>query len=726
MGNIDYDVDPVLLAEFLDESLDMLSDVDRLFVQLEASPHDMTIVESIFRPVHSIKGNSAFFGCVHVKALAHEMETLLDLVRKDALRVTQPLIDVLLKGVDRLRQILERVREREPEIQDEKDFADFVESVKGASAGQEADIADSLGKALNKLAALREQCTVEAPGLLEPLEALEKDLKALIPVEEMPESAPSGAAVDASSPIGMIQDILAEPIQDQLPDDLGAEVLKALRELEKQANDDPTKAAVADALDSYETCMATVGFDSLLQELLLTKMDELSRRGVWLEPEGKPGPAEAAAAQEAPAVEPSPKAPSRGADEKAAEKAAIEAAKTMRVSEAHIDTFLAFVGELIVIGDMFGNLHKRISTEIGAGEIAAAFRGANESFMALSNDLQESIMSIRKVSVRALLQKVPRMVRDIAAKSAKEIAVELEGESVEVDKSLMDMLDAPLTHMVRNAADHGIQPPSEREAAGKPRQGVVRVAVSEGADTIVLSVKDDGAGLNLDAIRRKAESMGLVKPGQQLRQDDIVSLIFSSGVSTAKEVTDVSGRGVGMDVVKRMIEEAGGAITVSSAPGEGSEFRVQLPKTVTTQIIPGFLVEVNTQCYVLPMDRVHETTKVSKERITTVVGQGECVTLHGTILPVLELWSVLGLRKPQTQSNERVVVTVEAKKRQFAVVVDNVLGVRKVVLRQIDGLEERSPAIAGGALMGDGSVALVIDVEKLCERRRARLAQEST
>lgn len=244
----------------------------------------------------------------------------------------------------------------------------------------------------------------------------------------------------------------------------------------------------------------------------------------------------------------------------------------MRVSEAHIDIFLAYVGELLVLGDMFTYLQARLASSHQSGGVAADFRRANGSFATLSNNLQNSIMSIRKVPLRVLLQKVPRLVRDVVAKNGKDIHVEICGDDVEIDKSLLEVLDVPLTHMVRNAADHGIETPDEREAKGKPRQGTMRVAAEECSTDIILTITDDGKGIDAEALRAKAESLGIIARGAPMTSDDVIALLFRSRVSTAKTVTDVSGRGVGMDVVKSNVEGAGGRITVTSTPGAGSTF----------------------------------------------------------------------------------------------------------------------------------------------------------
>lgn len=384
----------------------------------------------------------------------------------------------------------------------------------------------------------------------------------------------------------------------------------------------------------------------------------------------------------------------------------------MRVSEAHIDNFLSFVGELVVIGDMLGHLQRQLSDGVTNAKYVANFRRINETFTSLSLDLQRSIMSIRRVPVGNLLSRGPRIVRDVAKNSGKDIHVVVEGGDVEVDKSLIDLLDAPLTHMVRNAADHGIESPEVRKQAGKPAQGTVHVSVRETDTDLLLEVVDDGAGIDREAIRSKAESMDLVRPGEPLNDEALVALLFSSGVSTAKTVTDVSGRGVGMDVVKRAIEEAGGLISVDTEPGKGSTFSVRLPKSVTTQILDGFIVEVCEQCYVLPMNRIRETVKVRPDEITTVTGKGRCIKRHGDILPVVDLREALHL-PARNGADYSLMVTAEAHRRQFAVVVDGVRGVQQIVVRSLEGLEQGMDMLAGGALLGDGSVALIIDADTL-------------
>ena len=314
----------------------------------------------------------------------------------------------------------------------------------------------------------------------------------------------------------------------------------------------------------------------------------------------------------------------------------------MRIPEQSIDTFLHYVGELVVVGDMYRHLQSTVLANPALQELARQFRRANETFGGLSNQLQRSIMGIRKVPLKPLTQKIPRMVRDLSQAIGKEINLEIIGEDLEVDKSLIDLLDAPLTHMIRNAIDHGIEKPDIRDEMGKDPVGTLRVSFEENSGFIVLAIRDDGAGLNLEAIQKKALELNLIKEGAKLEEQDIVNMIFSSGVSTAEKVTDISGRGVGMDVVRRAIEQAGGNIGVSTEAGFGSTFSISLPKGVTTQIVGGYLVSCGEHTYVLPMDRVRETFRAKESDLKTVSGSGRCVVRREQVIPVAELNERLG------------------------------------------------------------------------------------
>jgi two-component system chemotaxis sensor kinase CheA len=385
--------------------------------------------------------------------------------------------------------------------------------------------------------------------------------------------------------------------------------------------------------------------------------------------------------------------------------------RTMRVPESHIDAFLQHVGELLVVRDMFDHLRQRMARGEEVEELMAGFRRANETFATLAGELQRSIMSIRLVPMKNLLQKAPRLVRDIAQSEGKRIDVQLIGEDLELDKSLTDLLDAPLTHMVRNAADHGIESEEQRRTAGKPETGTIGVAAELVGEQVVLSIEDDGAGLDYEALHRKAESLGMIPAGKTLSESEMIDLLFCSGVSTAKVVTDISGRGVGMDVVKQAIEQAGGSIHVTSERGQGSRFEIRLPKAVITQIMPGYVVKIDGQRYVLPLNRVRDATALEGQQVDTVAGRGRCVRRHDRVVPVLSVRQALG--GGTADAGGQTLVALEANRREVLAEVDEALGIQQVVLRQIVGIGDAGGLVRGGALMGDGAVALVLDPDAL-------------
>jgi two-component system chemotaxis sensor kinase CheA len=689
-------VDAGLRLEFIDESLEMLSGLEPLFVDLEADPENAETVQAIFRPIHSIKGNSSFFDFPNVKTLSHEMETVLDLVRQKHLGVSAALIGAELAGVDMLKTMLERGRRGEPEVHDRPAFEALVEQVKKIATREELGLGEICHRAIERLRSIKLMLSAGVDNIDSAVDALIGELAAHIV-----EAGPATAAVSPGAPAALarLTEILQMPLHGNLEHSVALEAGECLRALKGELATPDGAAKLDVLLDNYNTFMDTLGFDDLLQEMLRDGLKDIEFK------------VEAHAVASAPPPAPATEPP---AATRTPAKAKEEAAKTMRVSEQYVDTFLSYVGELLVVRDMFNHLETRLGAHNGMQVLRTDFRRINETFATLSDALQKSIMSIRLVAVGNILQRVPRLVRDVAAASGKEIDVKIEGEKIEVDKSLVDLLEAPLTHMVRNAADHGIEPPDTRVAAGKPRAGSVKVSVIEMPNNLSLLIEDDGAGLDLDRIQKKAVELGIVAEGQRLTEEDVVNFLFQSGVSTASEVTDISGRGVGMDVVKRMVEEAGGTIHVSTQRGRGSKFEVVVPKTVTTQIVSGFLVESGRQRFVFPMTKVLETTRLETNHILTVATQGRCFKHHNRVIPLVSMDRLLELdRNGRHEKDYELVVTLAARQGNFGVAVDQVLGVQQVVLRHIRGLTCNSESIAGGALMGDGTVALIIDVDKM-------------
>ena len=700
---IDPNVDPELLATFLDESEESLQGVSALFVELESNPQNIDIIQAIFRPVHSLKGNASFFNLLVIKNLAHELETLLDQMRQGNLSVSTGIINTLLRGADALTDLINYVRDHEND-QGAMDTAgliqevqDHLSAVTDKNPAADAEIIRRILPEDNPeaLAAFDRLCA--AAGI--------SSGQATEPVDEkpLPESVIAGMM--------QIRQLLVQAREEALKEEASAQLVNLFEEF-GQAGAEAGLAAeeaalVTEIVEGIAMFAGSIGVDEAAADFL----SDLMAKSAFVqrietaagEQESSSGGEEKSPDQSTAEVENSP----------SHSKQAKKDVKTMRIPEQSIDTFLHYVGELVVVGDMYRHLQATVLADPGLQELARQFRRANETFGGLSNQLQKSIMGIRKVPLRPLTQKIPRMVRDLSQAIGKEVNLEITGEDLEVDKSLIDLLDAPLTHMIRNGIDHGIETPEARDAVGKNPIGTLKVNFEENSGFIVLSIKDDGAGLNLDAIRNKALELDLIKEGATLEEQDIVNMIFLSGVSTADKVTDISGRGVGMDVVRRAIEQAGGNIGVSTEAGLGSTFSIALPKGVTTQIVGGYLVSCGDLTYVLPMDRVRETFRSKESELKTVSGRGRCVIRREQVIPVAELNERLGGPPSVWPRLGLPIVVVEANKRLLALVVDGVLGVHKVVIREIQGLPVEAPSVSGAALLGDGRLALVIDVDAL-------------
>ncbi|HZF67214.1 MAG TPA: chemotaxis protein CheA, partial [Gemmatirosa sp.] len=327
-------------------------------------------------------------------------------------------------------------------------------------------------------------------------------------------------------------------------------------------------------------------------------------------------------------------------------------------------------------------------------------------------ELQDLSMSLRMVPLRATMQKLARLVRDVGARLGKDVELVTEGEDTELDRHLVDVIGDPLVHMVRNALDHGVETPDERERAGKPRQGRVRIAAYHAGGSVVVELQDDGRGLSRERIVRKAVEQGLVESDRGMSDADVFALIFAPGFSTAERITDVSGRGVGMDVVKRNIDAVRGRVEITSVPGQGTTFTVRLPLTLA--VTDGMLVRVGTERYVVPLTNIHMSFRPEPSMLQTVAGQGEVVTLRGEVMPVLRLHRLLAVPGATTDPTRALLMIVgDGRQRRTALLVDELLGQQQVVAKSLGDGVGQVPGVAGGAILGDGRVGLILDVAEL-------------
>lgn len=596
---LDHDV----LIGFVAESLEALVSLDALFIELEHEPTNLEPVHPIFRAVHSIKGNAPFFNLFHIKNLAHELESLFAKVRDGELNASPGVIDISLRGVDRLKQMLERVQAGEAEVAQTNDLDSFLvelDRAKEQSGGGTAAASASLHLALNQL-----EATISREQQLDFAE-LRQMAEKLFP-----------------------QTIVTE----------------------------------RSAQESPKVCPTTA---------------------TQSEVTGTPEAAVARATQ-----------------------------KSMRIPEERIDTFLSFVGEIIILSEMVRHFTIKLGKRNDCSDLLSELSSIQHTFTNLGTNLERAVMSIRKVPVKPALQRIPRIARDVATSSAKEVEVYLEGDDAEIDKSLLELLEAPLVHMTRNAVDHGIESPELRLQRGKERAGSLIVRCSEASGIFTLEVSDDGAGLNFEALSRKAVSLGLLDPSAELSLEQAVDLIFMAGVSTAAQVSDISGRGVGMDVVKRSIEDAGGSITVRSVAGQGSTFVLTLPTKATTQIIEGVTLAVDDAFIVLPVSSVLETWSVEPEEVRVMLDRVRVIQRHGRTMPFISMSSQLGIQSADAGPLPSLVVAVESGKGAIAVGVDRVVGISQLVVKPLTPLTNPSAIFTGCTLLGDGNIGLIVDLAVL-------------
>ena len=721
---LDETIDPDILLEFIDESLDSIEGLPQLFIKLEKNPSDKNIVNAIFRPVHSIKGNSAFFGLLKLKRLTHELETTLDKCRKGEIAAEKNIINILLKGIDEITAIFNIIRLNKSEIADINSYDLLLDEIKKAYMDTSRVINDhESNDAINSQAVLERLLNLKNSALLAGHDE-EKILQEAIDLLSV--SAPhsnNSASQSKSSVYHKILNFLNREIDEVLPEsevNVFESMLEDLKPL-MIAND---QLELFNAMyNDFKAFSETVGFDSLLAELLKEKLLKSGCETPDIRDLSSEIILDEKADEELIISEPedqsqytdldSPAPPEKSKPEEDSSNKGV-AAKTMRIPETTIDEFLTFVGELVVIREMYDHLRSHYEDQGVPTDLTTELRRNTDTFRQVSGELERTCMNIRKQPIKQILRKLPRIVRDVANASSKEIDVEILGDEIQVDKSLIGIIEDPLVHMIRNAVDHGIEAPEERTEAGKSPTGKITLSVTEDEENLYVSIKDDGKGLNYPALLEKGIKMGVFQEGQNPSQTEIAQVIFMSGVSTAEKITDISGRGVGMDVVKRYIESAGGSVNITSETGEGSEFSITLRKSVTTQIINGLVFRLDDICYVIPLKYVVENFPPESDKFCNVMDKQELIKRHDRLLRVIRLSELFSGNSSQERSRDSgILIVIEANGEKVALLADEVVNIQQVVLKPLKGLHMRKEYFCGGALRGDGYISLILDIERI-------------
>jgi len=677
---------------FFDEADELLAEMEQLLLQLDVGAPDIEQLNAIFRAAHSIKGGAATFGCFqHLAGTTHLLENLLDEIRRGEMTLRADMVDIFLETKDVLKSQLDTYR-----------------------AAQEPDEA-----VYERICAVLRQLAQEhgaAPAAFAPPAAPAQPAAPAAPVAAA-EPAPAASAVaDTGLPFQVRISRVSDKDAQALLDEMG--------NLGRVLAHDRADGGLTVWVDS--TC-AGDDIEAVCCFIVNADQLEVQRAAPPSAPSAAAGVVEqfeqAAAGFAAPAAdEPATRAPATGpaaaAKTPRAPAAAAPADKestSIRVGVEKVDQIINLVGELVITQAMLAQtastldpvLHDRLLNGM-------------EQLERNARDLQEAVMSIRMMPMDYVFSRFPRLVRDIAVKMGKQIELQTYGRATELDKSLIERIIDPLTHLVRNSLDHGIETPEKRVAAGKDPVGQLILSAEHNGGNIVIEVSDDGGGLNREKILKKALAQGL-PVSENTPDEEVWQLIFAPGFSTAEQVTDISGRGVGMDVVRRNIQDMGGHVQLSCVPGEGTTTRIVLPLTLA--ILDGMSVRVGDETFILPLNHVTESLQPSEDQMYSVAGNERVMQVRGEYLPLVELHRVFGVQGAQADATQAIAVIMQAQDRRFALLVDHLVGQHQVVVKNLESNYRKVPGVSAATILGDGSVALIVDVFALARANREKWAQ---
>lgn len=653
---------------FIEESIEGLDIMEASLLRLEAGTPDLDEINNIFRAAHSIKGGSGTFGFDHVTSFTHILETLLDEVREGKRNVTETSKEYLLESVDCLKDMIGALQD--DTNYDENRVTEVQEKLQHLLDAEGNTATPSPDKGANNQ---QQPVSVEGWHI------------SFKPHAQMMQTG--------NDPLRMLRELA----------DLGTMELKVITDDVPEFTDlEPEKVYLAWQI----TLHGNINKAEILDVFAWVEDEcDLSVEAIPVQASNV-SPVEPKQASTQPS-QVRAKSTEKSSADSGAKKAVTESA-SIRVSIDKIDALINMVGELVITQSMlnqFGEVEEfdiSMLEKLNAG-LAQLERNTRE--------LQESVMSIRMLPISFAFSRFPRMVHDVSQKMGKQVELKLSGEGTELDKTVMEKIGDPLVHLVRNAIDHGIEKPDARKAAGKPAQGEVSLNAYHQGGNIVIEIKDDGAGLDADRLLKKAIDKGLVKQDEQLSEQQIYDLIFMPGFSTAEVVSDISGRGVGMDVVRKNIISLGGNIEIDSRLGKGTTFRIRLPLTLA--ILDGQTVRVGDEVYIIPLVSIMESIQIKKSMVRLVGGDMEVFKLRDEYLPIIRLHEVFDVNNAVHNVEEGLLVVVEGGGKRVGLFVDELLGQQQVVIKSLETNFKKMQGVSGATILGDGSVAIIIDIPGL-------------
>ncbi|QRM44267.1 chemotaxis protein CheA [Rhizobium sp. BG4] len=683
-------LDPV--AVFRTEAAECLEAIEAGLLDLTHQLDDKGLVDAVFRGLHTLKGSGAMFGFEALAAFTHHCETAFDRVRKGEVPATAELVAAVLAAQDHMRALVDQPDADHGDT-GQKLLAQLQAAVGGSAAPKEA-----------------------APAVAAPAAVVAPAPQKKLNHWRIRFSLPSNAMANGTNPLGLLDELR----------ELGECTVRA-----NTAGIPPLGEFVANELYiSWEVTLKSEQDRSAIDDVFIFVMDDMELEVVDID-DAAPAPAPVAA-EPVKAAEPAPVAAPVAAPQAAvapafkpveavpvkrdapaaaaADSRQAKAQENVRVPAERLDELMDRVGELVIA-------QSRLS-QLASSSSDIALRSVSEEIERLSGELRDTMMVLRMVPVATLFSRFRRLVHDLARETGKSIELITEGESTEVDKTVIERLADPLVHLVRNSIDHGLETPADRLAAGKSEAGTVTLSARQSGGEVIISIKDDGRGINRERVRAKAESSGLIAPGQQLSDQELLQLIFAPGFSTAATITNLSGRGVGMDVVKKTVEALRGAIDIESRPGEGSEVSLRIPLTLA--IIDGLLVRVGSGRYVIPLSAVEECLELSLEEDLRSRGRS-FISLRDSLVPFLRLRDLFRTgTKPDVHQK---VVVISTGTERVGLVVDQIIGDHQTVIKSMSKLHNDVVTFSGATILGDGSVALILDVGHLVAAGQQQEAQ---
>lgn len=644
---------------FLDEMMELLQIMDEELLRLEKDGKSEEGIQSLFRAAHTLKGSSAAMGYENVKSLTHEMEQVLDEIRHDRLEINGTVIDLLFSCLDCLQTMQESLREGKA---DHVPVEQLVEQLQRTANQHEIAIDQ------HKMATDRPNQHKRQP----------KYLNISIRISPSCEMKLARAILIHNKLLEHVQIIHCKPSLDDALEDSEYERIEIF-------------------------CHTTMDA-AQLEQMLLTLMDV---EEVGVQEEHHEG--EVASLQSG--------KPSAGETKRPSNKR--KSITSIRMNVEHLEQVMNLVGELVIdqtrIHQVKRNLQRKFQSDEDVMELGLVSDHVNR----VVTELQESVMKARMLPIEQLFNRFPRMVRDLSHQLNKEVELVLDGHETELDRSLIEEIADPVIHLIRNALDHGIEPPSERIRKGKPAKGRLMIKAVHEDNQVVISVEDDGAGIDADKIRKSAVQKGLLTEDEarRLTDQEAVQLIFESGFSTASEVSDVSGRGVGMDIVRSDIERLNGLLDIRTRPGEGTQFRIRLPLTLA--IVTGLLIKIGHQTFILPMSNVVEIMRVDASEVQIVHGE-EVIKNRDRILPLVRLHERFQIRSKSAEAKgekKLPIVIVGTAEKRIALLVDDLVGNQDIVIKSLGSYLGKIDCISGATILGDGRVAPILEVSDIMKHR---------